>query len=99
MRLYTIKLSVALFLASATPLAAQQPTTPRPTGNGGLMDTTSRQIQAPIDPQLQQLLKQPGMGDNLRRQIQNSGLTVDQIRARLRSAGYPENLIDQYLSG
>ena len=30
---------------------------------------------------------------------QQSGLTHDQVRARLRAAGYPENILDQYLSG
>jgi polysaccharide export outer membrane protein len=97
MRLYTIKLSVALFLGSATPLLAQVPPAQQQGGAGGQPDTAGRQIQAPIDPQLQQLLRQPGMGDQLRRQIQNSGLTIDQLKARLRSAGYPENLVDQYL--
>jgi hypothetical protein len=28
-----------------------------------------------------------------------SGLTDDQIRARLRAAGYPDSLLDQYLPG
>jgi protein involved in polysaccharide export with SLBB domain len=49
------------------------------------------------DQQLQQYLSQPGLGDQIRQRIQQSGMTPDQIRARLRSAGYPENLIDQYL--
>ena len=47
--------------------------------------------------QAQQYLQQPGIGDQIRQQIQNSGLTPDQVRARLRAAGYPDNLIDQYL--
>ena len=101
MRLYTIKLSAALVATLVAPslpglgasLAAQQPVAPR----AGQIDTTTRQLQAPIDPQLQQLLRQPGMGDQLRRRIQSSGLTVDQLRARLRAAGYPDDLIDQYL--
>jgi protein involved in polysaccharide export with SLBB domain len=49
------------------------------------------------DQQLQQYTQQPGMGDQIRQAIQSSGLTSDQIRARLRAAGYPENLIDQYM--
>jgi len=49
------------------------------------------------DQQLQQYLQQPGIGDQIRQRIQDSGLTPDQIRARLRAAGYPENLVDQYM--
>jgi polysaccharide export outer membrane protein len=49
------------------------------------------------DQQLQQYIQQPGIGDQIRQRIQESGLTPDQIRARLRAAGYPENLIDQYM--
>jgi protein involved in polysaccharide export with SLBB domain len=37
------------------------------------------------------------MGEQIRQAIQQSGMTPDQIRARLRAAGYPENLIDQYM--
>jgi polysaccharide export outer membrane protein len=47
--------------------------------------------------QLQQYVQQPGIGEQIRQRIAQSGLTPDQIRARLRAAGYPENLIDQYL--
>jgi protein involved in polysaccharide export with SLBB domain len=49
------------------------------------------------DQQLQQYTQQPGMGAQIQQAIQQSGLTPDQIRARLRAAGYPENLIDQYM--
>jgi len=50
------------------------------------------------DAQIQQMIQQRGLGDQLRQRIQQSGLTPDQIRARLRAAGYSENLIDVYLS-
>ena len=50
------------------------------------------------DQQLQQYLQQPGIGDQIRQRIEDSGLTPDQVRARLRAAGYPENLVDQYMS-
>ena len=33
------------------------------------------------------------------RRIMSSGLTPEQIRARLRAEGYPEDLLDQYLPG
>ncbi len=47
--------------------------------------------------QLQQLLQQPGLADQLRQRIDQSGLTPDEIRARLRAAGYPESAVDAYL--
>jgi polysaccharide export outer membrane protein len=34
----------------------------------------------------------------LRAEIEKRGLTPDQVRARLRAAGYPDSLLDQYLS-
>jgi protein involved in polysaccharide export with SLBB domain len=37
--------------------------------------------------------------EQLRRQLLESGLTPDQVRARLRAAGYPENFLDDYLVG
>lgn len=37
-------------------------------------------------------------GSEIRRQIQQSGLTPEQIRQRLAAAGYPQSLLDQYLS-
>ena len=41
----------------------------------------------------------PGLLRELRSRILSSGLTPDQVRARLRAEGYPENLLDAYLSG
>ncbi len=67
---------------AASPLAAQQ--VPQRPAN-----VTDQQIQG--------YLQQPGIGDQIRQRIQQSGLTPDQIRARLRSAGYPDTLIDQYM--
>jgi polysaccharide export outer membrane protein len=43
------------------------------------------------------MIQQRGLGEQLRQRIQQSGLTPDQIRARLRGAGYSETLIDAYL--
>ncbi len=37
--------------------------------------------------------------DEIRRQIQASGLTNDEIRARLAAAGYDPGLLDEYLAG
>src|ERR1700722_9873318 len=46
----------------------------------------------------QQLLAtRPDLVAQLQAQIAQSGLTPDQIRERLRAAGYPENFLDAYL--
>jgi protein involved in polysaccharide export with SLBB domain len=39
----------------------------------------------------------PGLADVIRQRIAQSGLTVDQIRARLQASGYPPTLLDAYL--
>lgn len=49
------------------------------------------------DQQVQQAIEQRGLGDLIRQRIAQSGMTPDQIRARLRSAGYSETLVDAYL--
>jgi protein involved in polysaccharide export with SLBB domain len=53
--------------------------------------------QQPTPAQVQQALQQPGLADVLRQRIGQSGLTPDQIRARLRASGYPATLLDAYL--
>ncbi|MEP7327306.1 MAG: hypothetical protein ABI836_15250, partial [Gemmatimonadota bacterium] len=56
--------------------------------------------QQPSAEQARQLLRsRPDLVTQLRQRIGASGLTPDQIRARLRAAGYPETLLDDYLSG
>src|SRR4051812_21994376 len=45
------------------------------------------------------LRTQPQMVERLRQSLLESGLTPDQVRARLRASGYPENLLDDYLMG
>src|SRR5437867_1362127 len=55
--------------------------------------------QQPSAAQVQQALQQqPGLGDMVRSRISQSGLTPDQIRARLTASGYPATLLDPYLS-
>jgi len=50
--------------------------------------------------QAQQMLQNnPALLQQLRQRIMTSGLTPDQVRARLRAEGYPENLLDAYLPG
>src|SRR4051794_24067695 len=45
------------------------------------------------------LQNQPELVTQLRQRLLQSGLTPDQVRSRLRAAGYPENMLDQYLTG
>ena len=61
----------------------------------------SRPGQAlPSPDQAKQMLQnQPGLVDQLRQRISQSGLTPDQVRSRLRALGYPETLLDSYLQG
>jgi polysaccharide export outer membrane protein len=54
----------------------------------------------PSPSQAQQMLQaNPGLVDQLRQRIGDSGLTPDQIRARLAAAGYPQDFLDPYLAG
>jgi protein involved in polysaccharide export with SLBB domain len=56
--------------------------------------------QRPTPEQAQTLLQtRPDLVAQLRQKLLQSGLTPDQIRARLRAEGYPENLLDAYLPG
>ncbi len=57
------------------------------------------QALPPPDQARQMLQNQPELVEQLRQRIAQSGLTPDQIRSRLRSLGYPEDLLDQYLQG
>src|SRR5438045_8972020 len=45
------------------------------------------------------LQNHPALRQQLRQRILTSGLTPDQVRARLRAEGYPDNLLDAYLPG
>jgi polysaccharide export outer membrane protein len=56
--------------------------------------------QNPSASQAQQMLQNnPALLQQLRQRILTSGLTPDQVRARLKAEGYPENLLDAYLGG
>jgi protein involved in polysaccharide export with SLBB domain len=46
----------------------------------------------------QALQQQAGLGDVVRSRIAQSGLSPDQIRARLSASGYPATLLDEYLN-
>lgn len=45
------------------------------------------------------LQARPELVQQLRQRMQDSGLSPDQVRARLKAEGYPEDLLDPYLSG
>ncbi|HJP59247.1 MAG TPA: polysaccharide biosynthesis/export family protein, partial [Gemmatimonadaceae bacterium] len=54
--------------------------------------------QTPTPAQIEQRLQtDPAMADRLKSEIAKGGLTPDQVRARLRAAGYPESLLNEYL--
>ena len=82
-------LALGIFLLALAPtLAAQIP-------SGQSLPT-----QLPSPQQAQDLLRdQPKLVEQLRQRISQSGLTPDQVRARLRAAGYPEGMLDDYLKG
>jgi polysaccharide biosynthesis/export protein len=82
-------LALAVLLAPAAPLAAQVPS-----GQQQLPQ------QLPSPEQAQELLRtQPQLVEELRQRLTQSGLTPDQVRSRLRAAGYPEDMLDDYLQG
>jgi protein involved in polysaccharide export with SLBB domain len=54
----------------------------------------------PTPEQAREILRtRPDLVEQLRQRMQASGLTPDQVRARLRAEGYPEDLLDPYLVG
>ncbi|MFL5554672.1 MAG: hypothetical protein ACJ78D_02675, partial [Gemmatimonadaceae bacterium] len=55
--------------------------------------------QNPTPAQAQQMLQNPALLQQLRQKLETSGLTPEQVRSRLRAAGYPESLLDAYLPG
>src|SRR5215207_6063573 len=66
-----------------------------PTVVGAQVPTTR-----PPPDQAQSLLQnRPDLVAQLRQRFATSGLTPEQVRARLRAEGYPENLLDAYLPG
>ncbi len=73
-------------LSISTPVAAQIPGLP-PGAH-------------PSPQEVQTLLEtRPDLVAQLQQRIAESGLTADQIHARLRAAGYPEDLLDAYIGG
>ena len=63
-----------------------------------LMPAVASSQQRPTSEEAQRMLRtNPALLEQLRQRILSSGLTPDQVRARLRAEGYPENLLDEYL--
>jgi polysaccharide biosynthesis/export protein len=54
--------------------------------------------QQPSQAQIQAALQQPGNSDAILARIKDSGLTPDQIRARLKASGYDPTLLDPFLT-
>ena len=85
----------ALTFIAAVPLAAQIP--------GGIPSGLPGGITPPPPGQAAQMLQNavannPGLANLIQQRISQSGLTPDQIRARLEAAGYSPNLLDAYMS-
>ena len=84
-------LLTAAALFAFSPLAGARADAQTPTVPGG---------QRPSAEQAQQLLQsRPDLVQQLQQRLGASGLTPDQVRARLRAEGYPESLLDAYLPG
>ena len=70
-----------------------------------LLAVAPQGLRSQVPPsQAPQALKQavqqnPGLPDIIRQRILQSGLSAEQVRARLAASGYPSNLLDAYLSG
>jgi polysaccharide export outer membrane protein len=65
---------------------------------GAPRSAAAQNPQLPSPAQAQQLLEQnPQLGELIRQRLQQSGLTPDEIRARLAASGYPSNLLDAYI--
>src|SRR6266550_9349787 len=66
-----------------------------------LIAPLAAKAQNPPNPtEAQRMLEtNPALLQQLRARILSSGLTPDQIRARLRAEGYPETLLDAYIPG
>jgi len=80
---FQLPLLLGAVLGALRPAAAQNPPLPPP-----------GQAQQALQ---QAILQNPELADSLRRRLLASGLTPEQIRARLAASGYPAGLLDAYL--
>jgi hypothetical protein len=81
-----LPLAAALLLSlPAAPLAAQQ---------------MPSRAERPSPAEAQAMLQaDPALAAKLRDRLAGSGLTPDQVRAKLRAEGYPEHMLDAYMQG
>ena len=91
MKLLTTALLAACSLSAALPVRsdAQVPSQAPVQLPGGLTPEQALEL----------LRTNPQLAAIFRQRIQQSGLSPDQIRARLVAAGYPPNILDAYLPG
>ncbi|HUF35602.1 MAG TPA: SLBB domain-containing protein, partial [Gemmatimonadales bacterium] len=89
-RLKVAGLLACALLAGTSSLEAQIP---------GQLPQPGQGQQLPSPDSARAMMRNPSVVEQLRRQLGASGLTPDQVRSRLRAAGYPENLLDDYLAG
>lgn len=69
-------------------------------GSLALCPSPVRAQQKPTADQAKLLLQtRPDLAAQLRQRVMTSGMTADQVRARLRAEGYPPDLLDAYLPG
>ncbi len=86
-------LPARVWLALAVLLVvAARPLAPRRRSRAGSSSPRPQQAQ-------EMLRTQPQLVQQLRQRLMQSGLTPDQVRSRLRAAGYPEDMLDEYLQG
>src|SRR5438094_568738 len=78
-----VALVLGALLGAAATTAAQNPPLPPP-----------GQSQEALQ---QAVLQNPSLADSIRRRLEASGLTPEQVRARLAASGYPAGLLDAYL--
>ncbi len=62
------------------------------------LPSLAQSIPSPAQAQAM-LQNDPGAIARLQQMMQSSGMTPEQIRARLKAQGYPDSLLDQYLPG
>ena len=88
-RLLRPLLTAAAFFVFVAPAVAAAQTIPTlPGGQRPTPDQASAILQS-----------RPDLVQQLQQRLRTSGLTPDQVRARLRAEGYPESLLDAYLPG
>lgn len=78
---------VTLLLVAPPAVLGQNPPVPLPPAS---------QAQSALEQALQQ---NPALGTQIRNRLLQSGLTPEQVRARLQAAGYPPTLLDPFMGG